>query len=168
MINNISGQAAVTSTSNNAPQKKEKNNMSSQSTSSNTGAQNTGLGNSAVSGSNMAAAANTTASNGMQQNSAIFISQNSSTNAGTSAGQAQGNNPDNVDYQKEALDKLITDLRKEYIKRNHYIDENTQISVLQIVNTETDHVIGQYPSDLYLSLLTKVRESQKQLVNQTI
>ena len=146
MINNISGQAAVTSTSNNAPQKKEKNNMSSQSTSSNTGAQNTGLGNSAVSGSNMAAAANTS----------------------TSAGQAQGNNPDNVDYQKEALTKLISDLRKDYIERNHYIDENTQISVLQIVNTETDHVIGQYPSDLYLNLLTKVRESQKQLVNETI
>ena len=166
MINNISGQAAVTSTSNNAPQKKEKNNMSSQSTSSNTGAQNTGLGNSAVSGSNMAAAANTTASNSMQQDSAIFLSQSTSTN--TSAGQAQGNNPDNVDYQKEALTKLISDLRKDYIERNHYIDENTQISVLQIVNTETDHVIGQYPSDLYLSLLNKVRESQKQLVNQTI
>lgn len=166
MINNISGQAAVTSTSNNAPQKKEKNNMSSQSTSSNTGAQNTGLGNSAASGSNMAATANTTASNSMQQDSAIFLSQSTSTN--TSAGQAQGNNPDNVDYQKEALTKLISDLRKDYIERNHYIDENTQISVLQIVNTETDHVIGQYPSDLYLSLLTKVRESQKQLVNQTI
>lgn len=166
MINNISGQAAVTSTSNNAPQKKEKNNMSSQSTSSNTGAQNTGLGNSAVSGSNMAAAANTTASNSMQQDSAIFLSQSTSTN--TSAGQAQGNNPDNVDYQKEALTKLISDLRKDYIERNHYIDENTQISVLQIVNTDTDHIIGQYPSDLYLSLLTKVRESQKQLVNQTI
>lgn len=164
MINNISGQAAVTSTSNNAPQKKEKNNMSSQSTSSNTGAQNTGLGNSAASGSNMAAAANTTALNSMQQDSAIFLSQ--STN--TSAGQAQGNNPDNVDYQKEALTKLISDLRKDYIERNHYIDENTQISVLQIVNTDTDHIIGQYPSDLYLSLLTKVRESQKQLVNQTI
>ena len=174
MINNISGQAAVTSTSNNAPQKKEKNNMSSQSTSSNTSAQNTGLGNSAASGSNMAAAANTTASNSMQQNSAIFLSQSTSTNTSaaantsTSAGQAQGNNPDNVDYQKEALTKLISDLRKDYIERNHYIDENTQISVLQIVNTETDHVIGQYPSDLYLSLLTKVRESQKQLVNQTI
>ncbi len=166
MINNISGQAAVTSTSNNAPQKKEKNNMSSQSTSSNTGAQNTGLGNSAASGSNMAATANTTASNSMQQDSAIFLSQSTSTN--TSAGQAQGNNPDNVDYQKEALTKLISELRKDYIERNHYIDENTQISVLQIVNTETDHVIGQYPSDLYLSLLTKVRESQKQLVNQTI
>lgn len=166
MINNISGQAAVTSTSNNAPQKKEKNNMSSQSTSSNTGAQNTGLGNSAVSGSNMAAAANTTALNSMQQDSAIFLSQSTSTN--TSAGQTQGNNPDNVDYQKEALTKLISDLRKDYIERNHYIDENTQISVLQIVNTDTDHIIGQYPSDLYLSLLTKVRESQKQLVNQTI
>ena len=166
MINNISGQAAVTSTSNNAPQKKEKNNMSSQSTSSNTGAQNTGLGNSAASGSNMAATANTTASNSMQQDSAIFLSQSTSTN--TSAGQAQGNNPDNVDYQKEALTKLISDLRKDYIERNHYIDENTQISVLQIVNTDTDHIIGQYPSDLYLSLLTKVRESQKQLVNQTI
>ena len=166
MINNISGQAAVTSTSNNAPQKKEKNNMSSQSTSSNTGAQNTGLGNSAASGSNMAAAANTTALNSMQQDSAIFLSQSTSTN--TSAGQAQGNNPDNVDYQKEALTKLISDLRKDYIERNHYIDENTQISVLQIVNTDTDHIIGQYPSDLYLSLLTKVRESQKQLVNQTI
>ena len=166
MINNISGQAAVTSTSNNAPQKKEKNNMSSQSTSSNTGTQNTGLGNSAASGSNMAATANTTASNSMQQDSAIFLSQSTSTN--TSAGQAQGNNPDNVDYQKEALTKLISDLRKDYIERNHYIDENTQISVLQIVNTDTDHIIGQYPSDLYLSLLTKVRESQKQLVNQTI
>ena len=57
---------------------------------------------------------------------------------------------------------------KEYVERNHYIDENTQISVLQIVNTETDHVIGQYPSDLYLNLLTKVRQSQKQLVNETI
>lgn len=96
----------------------------------------------------------------MQEDTAIFQAQ--------TADKTSGNNPDNVDYQKEALSKLVEDLRKEYVERNHYIDENTQISVLQIVNTETDHVIGQYPSDLYLNLLTKVRQSQKQLVNETI
>lgn len=147
MINIISGQTAVTSTPNNAPQKKDKTSQSAQSTASNinnTSAESTVLN----------------SNNSMQEDTAIFQAQN--------AEQAQGNNPDKVDYQKEALAKLVEDLRKEYIERNHYIDENTQISVLQIVNTETDHVIGQYPSDLYLSLLTKVRESQKQLVNETI
>lgn len=146
MINIMSGQAAVTSTSNNAPQKKDKTSQSAQ--------------NSASSNTNTSAKSTVSNSNSMQEDTAIFQAQ--------SAGQAEGNNPDKVDYQKEALAKLVEDLRKEYIERNHYIDENTQISVLQIVNTETDHVIGQYPSDLYLNLLTKVRESQKQLVNETI
>ena len=144
MINIMSGQTAVTSTPNNAPQKNDKTNLSAQKTaSSNTSAESTVSNN-----------------KNMQEDTAIFQAQ--------TAGQAEANNPDKVDYQKEALSKLIDDLRKEYIERNHYIDENTQISVLQIVNTETDHVIGQYPSDLYLNLLTKVRESQKQLVNETI
>ena len=145
MINIMSGQTAVTSTPNNAPQKKDKTSQSAQNTASD---------------SNTSAKSTVSNNNSMQEDTAIFQAQ--------TAGQAEGNNPDKVDYQKEALSKLIDDLRKEYIERNHYIDENTQISVLQIVNTETDHVIGQYPSDLYLSLLNKVRESQKQLVNQTI
>ena len=145
MINIISGQTAVTSTPNNAPQKKDKISQSAQNTASN---------------NTSAAGTVSNNSNSMQEDTAIFQAQ--------TAEQAQGNNPDKVDYQKEALTKLIEDLRKEYIERNHYIDENTQISVLQIVNTETDHVIGQYPSDLYLNLLTKVRETQKQLLNKTI
>lgn len=137
MINIMSGQTAVTSTPNNAPQKKDKTSQSAQN------AENTVSNN-----------------NSMQADTAMFQAQ--------TARQAEGNNPDKIDYQKEALSKLVENLRKEYIERNHYIDEDTQISVLQIVNTETDHVIGQYPSDLYLSLLSKVRESQKQLVNETI
>lgn len=137
MINIMSGRTAVTSTPNNAPQKKDKTSPSAKN------AENTVSNN-----------------NSMQEDTAIFQTQ--------TARQADGNNPDKIDYQKEALSKLVENLRREYIERNHYIDENTQISVLQIVNTETDHVIGQYPSDLYLSLLTKVRESQKQLVNETI
>ena len=136
MINIMSGQTAVTSTPNNAPQKKDKTSQSAQNTASDS---------------------NTSAKSTVSNN-----------NSAQSAEQTEGNNPDKTDYQKEALAKLVDDLRKEYIERNHYIDENTQISVLQIVNTETDHVIGQYPSDLYLNLLTKVRESQKQLVNETI
>lgn len=144
MINIMSGQTAVTSTPNNAPQKKDKTSQPAQTTAyKNTSAESTVSNN-----------------NSMQEDTAIFQAQ--------TAGQAEGNNPNNVDYQKEALTKLITNLRKEYIERNHYIDENTQISVLQIINTETDNVIGQYPSDLYLNLLAKVRGSQKQLVNQTI
>ena len=137
MINIMSGQTAVTSTPNNAPQKKDKTSQSAQN------AENTVSNN-----------------NSMQEDTAMFQAQ--------TARQAEGNNPDKIDYQKEALSKLVENLRKEYIERNHYIDEDTQISVLQIVNTETDHVIGQYPSDLYLSLLSRVRESQKQLVNETI
>lgn len=141
----MSGQTAVTSTPNNAPQKKDKTSQSAQNTASD---------------SNTSAKSTVSNNNSMQEDTAIFQAQ--------SAEQAEGNNPDKTDYQKEALAKLVEDLRKEYIERNHYIDENTQISVLQIVNTKTDHVIGQYPSDLYLNLLTKVRESQKQLVNETI
>ena len=137
MINIMSGQTAVTSTPNNAPQKKDKTSQSAQN------AENTVSNN-----------------NSMQEDTAMFQAQPPS--------QPEGNTPDKIDYQKEALSKLVENLRKEYIERNHYIDEDTQISVLQIVNTETDHVIGQYPSDLYLSLLSKVRESQKQLVNETI
>lgn len=143
MINIMSGQTAVTSTPNNAPQKKDKPNLSSQNTASkNTSEESTVLNNSS------------------QEDMAVIQAK--------TVWQNEGNNPDNIDYQKEALSKLVDNLRKEYIERNHYIDENTQISVLQIVNTETDHVIGQYPSDLYLNMLTKVRETQKQLVNKTI
>ena len=144
MINIISGQTAVTSTPNNAPQKKDKASLTAQN-------------NDAI---NTSAESTVSNDNSMQEDTAIFQAQ--------TADKTSGNNPDNVDYQKEALSKLVEDLRKEYVERNHYIDENTQISVLQIVNTETDHVIGQYPSDLYLNLLTKVRQSQKQLVNETI
>lgn len=137
MINIMSGQTAVTSTPNNAPQKKDKTSPSAQNIES-----------------------TVSNDNSMQEDTAMFQAQ--------TARQAEGNNPDKIDYQKEALSKLVENLRREYIERNHYIDKDTQISVLQIVNTETDHVIGQYPSDLYLNLLTKVRESQKQLVNETI
>ncbi len=145
MINIISGQTAVTSTPNNAPQKKDKASLTAQNNAST---------------NNTSAESTVSNDNSMQEDTAIFQAQ--------TADKTSGNNPDNVDYQKEALSKLVEDLRKEYVERNHYIDENTQISVLQIVNTETDHVIGQYPSDLYLNLLTKVRQSQKQLVNETI
>ena len=131
MINIMSGQTAVTSTPNNAPQKKDKTSQSAQNTASD---------------SNTSAKSTVSNNNSMQEDTAIFQAQ--------SAEQAEGNNPDKTDYQKEALAKLVDDLRKEYIERNHYIDENTQISVLQIVNTETDHVIGQYPSDLYLKKRT--------------
>ncbi len=153
MINIISGQTAVTSTPNNAPQKKDKASLTAQN-------------NAAI---NTSAESTVSNDNSMQEDTAIFHAQ--------TADKTSGNNPDNVDYQKERPVheyvypnhvSYIEDLRKEYVERNHYIDENTQISVLQIVNTETDHVIGQYPSDLYLNLLTKVRQSQKQLVNETI
>lgn len=144
MINIMSGQAAVTSTPNNVPQKKDETKLSSQkSVSIDKDSESLILKN-----------------NSLREDEVSFQTQRDE--------QEKGDNPDKVDYQKEALSKLMESLRKEYIERNHYIDEDTQISVLQIINTDTDRVIGQYPSDLYLSLLTKVREAQKQLVNEVI
>lgn len=144
MINIISGQTAVTSTPNNAPQKKDKASLTAQN-------------NAAI---NTSAESTVSNDNSMQEDTAIFQAQ--------TADKTSGNNPDNVDYQKEALSKLIFEYFHQYNDFFQHTLFLNLLPVLQIVNTETDHVIGQYPSDLYLNLLTKVRQSQKQLVNETI
>lgn len=77
-----------------------------------------------------------------------------------------GDDEKNIDYQEEAVDKLQRYIQKDYLERNYYIDEESNIPVLQLINNETDSVIGQYPADLYLNLIMKVRENQKEMVNQ--
>ncbi len=69
-------------------------------------------------------------------------------------------------HSEDALENLQKMIRKEYLDRNYYIDEETKVPVLQLVNSETEDVIGQYPSDLYLNLIMEVRENQKEMVNQ--
>ena len=76
MINIMSGQTAVTSTPNNAPQKKDKTSQSAQN------AENTVSNN-----------------NSMQEDTAMFQAQ--------TARQAEGNNPDKIDYQKESIRPLF-------------------------------------------------------------
>ena len=77
-----------------------------------------------------------------------------------------GDDEKNIDYQEEAVDKLQRYIQKDYLERNYYIDEESNIPVLQLINNETDSVIGEYPADLYLNLIMKVRENQKEMVNQ--
>ncbi len=132
MINIISGTTAITSMANNSLQKRDNMNQNKQ---------------------NMAT------SSQLSKNSLLNSLDTDTFLFSTDLQEQTGtNNTETVDYHKEALSMLINDLRKEYIERNHYIDEDTHISVLQIVNTETDDIIGQYPSDLYLNLISKVKE----------
>lgn len=142
MINIISGTTAITSMANNSLQKRDNMNQNKQ---------------------NMATSSQLSKNsllNSLDTDTFLFSTDLQE--------QTVTNNTETVDYHKEALSMLINDLRKEYIERNHYIDEDTHISVLQIVNTETDDIIGQYPSDLYLNLISRVKEEQKQIINEKI
>ena len=91
---------------------------------------------------------------------------NQQTSASSTQAQVQQANTQSVDYSKEAIAALQQTIRKEHLDRNYYIDKSTNVPVLQIVNNKTNQVIGQYPADLYLSLIMKVRENQKAMVNQ--
>ena len=73
---------------------------------------------------------------------------------------------DKTEIVKEAIAALQSRIRKDYINRNYYVDKDTNIPVLQVVNSETGRVIGQYPADMYLNLIMRVRENQKSMVSQ--
>ncbi len=74
----------------------------------------------------------------------------------------------NAEQTDKTLEQLQKYIQKDYLERNFYIDEETKVSVMQLVNNETDKVIGQYPADLYLNLLLKVRENQKEMIDQNL
>ncbi len=63
-----------------------------------------------------------------------------------------------ANYKEDTFSEVISDIRKEYIEKNRYIDENTQISVLELFNKKTDNMIAQYPTDNYLDLIYNVRQ----------
>lgn len=155
MINIMSGTTAVTLTPNNVVSKVAKNTT-------------IGVGgriNTANSISN--ADVNNADANSMQvQNTQSSQQQNSAANAVQS--QVQAANTISVDYNTEAVKALQSRIRKEYIDRNFYIDDATKIPVIQIVNNETNRIIGQYPADMYLNLIMRIRENQKSTVNQTL
>lgn len=151
MINIMSGTTAVTlSPSNNAT----KNGKSTKTSA--------GDKNSAVVSSNNNNKTAGTAENAQVQNT----KNNQQAAASSTQAQVQQANTQSIDYTKEAIAALQKSLRKEHLERNYYIDERTNVSVLQIVNNKTNQVIGQYPADLYLNLIMKVRENQKAMVNQ--
>ena len=100
MINIMSGQTAVTSTPNNAPQKKDKTSQSAQNTASD---------------SNTSAKSTVSNNNSMQEDTAIFQAQ--------SAEQAEGNNPDKTDYQKEALAKQGAEQQAKLADLNGTVNE---------------------------------------------
>lgn len=147
MINIMSGTTAVTlSPSNNATR-------NGKSTKTSAG------------GKNSAVVSNKTA--GAAVSMQVQNTQNNQQSAASSTqAQVQQANTQSIDYTKEAIAALQKSLRKEHLERNYYIDERTNVSVLQIVNNKTNQVIGQYPADLYLNLIMKVRENQKAMVNQ--
>lgn len=154
MINIMSGTTAVTLTPANTASKGAKGTTNST---------NANSKNSTVSGGSNAnvssAAANTTQAQNAQ-NSQQSASSNSM------QVQVQAANTQSADYSKEAIAALQSRIRKDYINRNYYVDKDTNIPVLQVVNSETGRVIGQYPADMYLNLIMRVRENQKSMVNQ--
>lgn len=165
MINIMSGTTAVTLTPNNAVSKGAKG------TSNGAGSKTSGTGSSSIANVNSTAVAgsnnavNNTAGNAVQVQNTQNNQQSTSANA--MQAQVQAANTISADYSKEAMAALQSRIRKEYIDRNYYIDEGTNIPVIQIVNNETDRVIGQYPADMYLNLIMRVRENQKSMVNKT-
>ena len=142
MINIMSGTTAVTlSPSNNATRNGKSTNTS-------------------AGGKNSAVVSNKTA--GAAVSMQVQNTQNNKqTSAASTQAQVQQANTQSVDYSKEAIAALQQTIRKEHLDRNYYIDKSTNVPVLQIVNNKTNQVIGQYPADLYLSLIMKVRENQK-------
>lgn len=154
MINIMSGTTAVTlSPSNNASK-------GAKGTTNSTNANNK---NSTVSGGSNANVSSA-AANTMQAQNTQNSQQNASSNSMQS--QVQAANTQSADYSKEAIAALQSRIRKDYINRNYYVDKDTNIPVLQVVNSETGRVIGQYPADMYLNLIMRVRENQKSMVSQ--
>lgn len=153
MINIMSGTTAVTLSPANTASKKAKG------TSNSTGAANKS---SDVSSSN--ANVSSAASSTMQAQNAQNSQQSAASN--NMQAQLQEANKEGAAYSKEAIAALQSRIRKEYIDRNYFVDDATNVPVLQIVNNETGRVIGQYPADMYLNLIMRVRENQKSMVSQ--
>lgn len=61
---------------------------------------------------------------------------------------------------QQTMDNLERRIKKEYIERNFYIDKDLDIPVVEIKNKDTDKVVVQYPSEMYLQLIMRLRESQ--------
>ena len=156
MINIMSGTTAVKLTPSNVAAKSAKG--------ANT---NANVKNKAESGSENI---NTPQNNSKAVNMQVQNTQNNQQNntANSTFSQVAEANTKSVDYSKDAIAALQKAIRKEHLQRNYYIDEATNVPVLQIVNKETDRVIGQYPADMYLNLIMKVRENQKSMVEQNL
>lgn len=154
MINIMSGTTAVTLTPNNVVSKVAKGTTNG-----------AGSKNSAANSISNADVNNADANPVQVQNTQSSQQQSSAANAMQS--QVQAANTISVDYTTEAVKALQSRIRKEYIDRNFYIDDATKIPVIQIVNNETDRIIGQYPADMYLNLIMRIRENQKSTVNQS-
>ncbi len=154
MINIMSGTTAVTLTPANTAPRKAKGTTNST---------NANSKNSTVSGGSNANVSSAAANTTQAQNA-----QNSQQSASSNSMQAQvqAANTQSADYSKEAIAALQSRIRKDYINRNYYVDKDTNIPVLQVVNSETGRVIGQYPADMYLNLIMRVRENQKSMVSQ--
>lgn len=72
------------------------------------------------------------------------------------------------DVIKKAAQELESSIRREHIKREFYMNEDIRMPVVRLTNTKTDQVIGQYPSELYISLVKKMKDMQKQFWDKTI
>ncbi|MDE7169514.1 MAG: flagellar protein FlaG [Mucispirillum sp.] len=72
------------------------------------------------------------------------------------------------DVIKKAAQELESSIRREHIEREFYMNEDIRMPVVRITNTKTDQVIGQYPSELYISLVKKMKDMQKQFWDKTI
>lgn len=70
------------------------------------------------------------------------------------------NTLDSQNKIQETMSSLERRIKKEYIERNYYIDKDVKIPVIEIKNKDTDKVLVQYPSEMYLQIIMRLRENQ--------
>lgn len=97
-----------------------------------------------ISGSNHVAAKDNTVTS-----TAVYAQAEAQENQYTDANSEEKKQVESTvsDYVKEAMSSLQSNIRKEYINKNYYIDDIVDVQVMQLINMNTDHLIGQYPSE---------------------
>ena len=65
------------------------------------------------------------------------------------------------EHVEEAIAKITEQIRKDYIAKEYFMDFNTNMAVLRLVNTDNGRLIGQYPSQQYINMIIRMREMHR-------
>lgn len=69
---------------------------------------------------------------------------------------------------KQATEKTMAFMRKEYLEREFYIDENTNKPVFKMVDSRTNQTVAQYPSENILNISANMKAQFEDMQNKLI